>query len=99
MRLLISMKVLIISYQIWLYPKILDLTLISVHDGYIAAVAYEIYQAKDYFWSVIDGQIINHHSSSDQKRSNPIFKKFKIFGACRKSRKRFLDHNLMIIYF
>ena len=36
------------------------------------------------FLSVIDGQIINHHSSSDRKRSNPIFKKFKTFGACRK---------------
>ena len=43
MRLLITMKVLIKSYQIWLYPKIIDSTLISVRDGYIAGVAYEIY--------------------------------------------------------
>ena len=43
MQLSITMKFLIKSYQIWLYSKIIDSTLISVRDGYIAGVVYEIY--------------------------------------------------------
>ena len=33
----------------WLHQKLLDLTIISVPDGYIAGVAYGIYQARYYF--------------------------------------------------
>ena len=65
------MKFLIKSYQIWLYPKILDLTLSSVPDGYMAGVVYGIYLLSD-----IDGQIISQHSISDRKRPKfPIFLK------------------------
>ena len=44
-----QLKFLIKSYQIWLYSKILVLTLIIVPDGYIAGVVYRIYLAKNYF--------------------------------------------------
>ena len=53
MWLLISIKILIKSYQIWLHPKILNLTLIIVLDGFIAGVFYEIYQAKYNFWVLL----------------------------------------------
>ena len=48
MRLLISIKFLIKSFEIWLYPKILDLAVIIVPDGFIAGVVCGIYQTKYY---------------------------------------------------
>lgn len=62
--------------QSCLYPKSIDLKIISVTDGSIAEIFYGIYQAKYYFLSAIDGKTINQHSFFDQKRSSlPIFLK------------------------
>ena len=105
MRLLIRMTFLIESYQIWLYPKILDLTLNSVPDGYIAGIVYRIYniyQAKCYFWVWLMVKLLMCTQFLIKRAQLAyIFKKHKIiiFGACHRAQKRFLDHNFKIIHF
>ena len=102
MWLLISMKFLIKSYQIWLYPKIFVLTLISVPNGYIAGIVYGIYQAKYYFWVLLMVKLlISTQFLIKRDQLAYIFKKYKIIkpGACHQAQKRFLDHSLRIICF
>ena len=52
----------------YLVSVAVPLTLISVPDGYIAGVAYEIYYAKYYFWVLLVVRLLIGHSIFDQKR-------------------------------
>ena len=65
MWLLISINVLIKSYEIWLLPKILDLTVIGVPDGYIAGGCLWNISSEILLIIVIDDQSINQHAISD----------------------------------
>ena len=85
MWLLISIKILIKSYQIWLHPKILDLTLIIVLDGFIAGVFYEIYQAKYNFWVLLMLKLLG--STQFLVKTDPYFQKI------------WNNHNFTIVHF
>ena len=52
----------------YLVSVAVPLTLISVPDGYIPGVAYEIYHAKYYFWVLLMVRLLIGHSIFDKKR-------------------------------